>query len=181
MCDTHSVLLPILDVDQALLVDALLVAGREEEEQAGDVDVPHPVDPGHEGPCVLQILAWILCQFVKNELHDGEGEGEECEHHQEPEPPDSAVALGEAEAGERPTDQVGPKEKEVDDGGDASEDNNDPKAEKILSWSQPGPDFHFDQRTLTSLQRSLSQLQVRSNASEYIPCLQKIFFTITLI
>lgn len=40
-------------------------------------------------------------------------------------------------------------------------DNVDPKAEKLLAWSQPGPDFTFDQRTLASLQKSLTQLQVR--------------------
>ena len=33
---------------QAVLIGPLLVAGRIEEEEAENVDVPHPVDPSHE-------------------------------------------------------------------------------------------------------------------------------------
>ena len=35
------------------------------------------------------------------------------------------------------------------------------KCEKVLAWMSPGPDSIQDQRTLISLQKSLSQLQVR--------------------
>ena len=40
-------------------------------------------------------------------------------------------------------------------------DNSDVKTEKLLTWTRPGIDFTMDQRTLASLQKSLSQLQVR--------------------
>lgn len=40
-------------------------------------------------------------------------------------------------------------------------DATDPKTEKWVFWLNPGPDFTFDIRSLGSLQKSLSQLQVR--------------------
>ena len=115
MCETRSVLLPLLDVGQALLVDSLFVAWREEEEEAGDVDVPQPVGPGHEGPCVLQGRAEVLEGLESDDCYGGG----KCEQHQEPESPDSArghVGV----RGERPPDHYA-EEEEVEAGGDACE------------------------------------------------------------
>ena len=40
----------LLAVCQANLVGPLIVAGREEEDQAEDVDIQHPVDPVKRAP-----------------------------------------------------------------------------------------------------------------------------------
>ena len=45
-------------------------------------------------------------------------------------------------------------------------DSADPKTEKFATWINPGPDFTLDLRNLTSLQKSLAQLQVCTHIPE---------------
>ena len=42
----------------------------------------------------------------------------------------------------------------------ALKDSNDPKTEKVLTWTHAGPDFCLNFKSLRGLQKSLAQLQV---------------------
>ena len=85
-----------------VLVGPGLVAGRIQEEEAEDVDVPQAVHPGHEPTGVLQrpalpdVLVPLGPSFLNladDEANDSEGSGEHSRQHQKFEPPDNSLVV----------------------------------------------------------------------------------------
>ena len=91
-----------------VLVGPGLVAGRVQEEEAEDVDVPQAVYPGHEPASVLQSstlpdvlvpLGPSLLDLADDEANDGERGGKYRRQHQKFEAPDDSLIVEPSDPG----------------------------------------------------------------------------------
>ena len=91
-----------------ILVCPRLVAGRVQEEEAEDVDVPQAVHSGHEttgvlqGPALPDVLVPLgpsLLNLPDDETDDGERGGEHCCKHEKFEPPDDSLIVEPSDPG----------------------------------------------------------------------------------
>ena len=80
------------------LLRPVLVRRRVEEDERENVDVPHPVDAGHEAGGVLEgdvlvPLVLALADLAEDEADRGHGRREERGEHEEAEAPDDALVV----------------------------------------------------------------------------------------